>query len=317
MALDIMRRKNLTNGFFLTVFYSVAQGYHALGRMEEAERTCLDALEVFPTHLDMCHLLASIYFRRKAMEPCKTISERYLQIYDTFEKNPSLLGSTYYHSYAKRHEIYFGLALVHFLGKDLESADAFFMKSFEDTGKKPDKAESICRFYFGEQVNDKALQWLILAYQTGIANNHIPAILEENKELFLRIGKIFLREGDRKTAADCLHKAADEGLTADERLEKKLLQISLYWHMEATDELIQSLESLLEILDMQTQYTLQSVEDLGQILYDIAETLCLRQQWTSAESALQIAYQIAPALFDHHKFERLLTASTSIVNNPS
>ncbi|HAJ27396.1 MAG TPA: hypothetical protein DCG53_09175 [Syntrophus sp. (in: bacteria)] len=309
MALEIMRRKQLKTGFFMTVFYSVAQGYHSLDRIDDAERICLEALDSFPMHMDMCHLLAAIYFRKKATDLCRVMSERYLRIYNAFEKDPLVFGSFYCHSFSKRNEIYFGLALIHFLEKDFESAESLFMKSFEDAGKSPQKAENICRFYFSQQMVDKALPWVKIAYQAGLSVDSVPSLLEEHKELYMDIGKSFLKEGDLKTAADCLQKAADEGLTAEEQIEKRLLQVSLYWRMEATDELIRSLESLNVIVGLNSRRTIETLDDLGQIIYDVAELFCLHRQWSFAEIALQIALQIAPTLFDPAKFDRLLQGS--------
>lgn len=316
-ALAIMRRNGLKNDFFLTVFYSVAQGYNALDRFADVERVCLEALDLFPMHMDVCHLLAAIYFRKKEADLYQAIAERYLELYDVFEKNPSVLGSSYCHSFAKRNEIYFGLACIHFMKKDFARADELFRKSFADSGKNMKEAENVCRFYFGQQMDDKALSWLKIAYQAGLGADKTPAILEEHRELYMKMGKYFLQRDELQAAADCLEKAADDRLTVEEQLEKRLLQVGLCWRMEATDELLRSLESLMGMLDIQTRRTLQSVHDLGQIVYDIAEAFCLRRQWPLAEAALQVALQIAPALFDHRKFERMLSGEATAGHRPA
>jgi tetratricopeptide (TPR) repeat protein len=109
MALEIMRCKGLKNEFFMTTFYTVAQGYYVQGKLEDAERVCLKALDYFPTHIDACHILASIYFRKRDAGRCKAVSQRYLSIHEEFEKNPSLIGTSYFHSFSKRHEVFFGM----------------------------------------------------------------------------------------------------------------------------------------------------------------------------------------------------------------
>jgi hypothetical protein len=68
---------------------------------------------------------------------------------------------------------------------------------------------------------------------------------------------------------------------------------------------------------MNTSGCLDSVEDLGQIVYDIAEDFCGRKQWHFAEPALQLAIQIAPALFDHVKFKGLLPEAEQHPHQPS
>ncbi|MGO9137395.1 MAG: tetratricopeptide repeat protein, partial [Syntrophales bacterium] len=306
MALEIMRRKRLRDEFFTTVFYTVAQGYNTLGKLEDVERVCLEALDSFPMHLDMCHILASIYFKRQSFDLCKATSQRYLSIYEEFERNPALIGDSCFYSFAKRHEIFFGLGLIHFLEKDFQTADDFFLKAFENSGRQMEKAENICHLYFGHRMIEKGMKWLKISYETGICTGNIPAFLRDSKKLCLKIGKDFLQHGDLKAAADCLHKAGDEGLTADEQLEKRLLQTQICWQVEATDDLIKSLESLMRTLGINTNRCLYSIEDTGRIAYDIAEEFCRRKQWHLAEPALQLAIRIDPTIFDHGKFDRLL-----------
>ena len=306
MVLELMRRKGLRGDFIITTFYTVAQAYNALGNIDASERICLEALDFFPKHLDACHVLASIYFKKRSPDLCRAMSLRYLQIYDDFEHNPSLIGNFFCHSAAKRHEIYFGLAFIHFLENDFETADAFFQKSFTDSGRRMEKAETVYRFYCEQRMDQKAVQWLATAYEAGIRDGNVPAVLQDCKNLYLNIGKFFLQQGDMKSAADCLQKADDMALAANEQIEKRLLQIDLCWKVQATDELIRSLESLMRMLEMDTRRTIQSFDDLGQIVYDVAESFCLNRYWSFAEIALQIALQIAPALFEPLKFDRLL-----------
>jgi glycosyltransferase involved in cell wall biosynthesis len=167
-ALAIMRGSKLKNGFFMTVFYTVAQGYYALGNHVDAERVCREALNFYPMHPDICHLLADICFRKKSADQYLSAAYRFLDIWNEFKKNPSLIGSSYFHSFSKRHEIFFGLACVHFIKKDYATADQYFLKSFEDSGRLAEKAESICRFYIGKQMTDKAMQWLAIAREAGL-----------------------------------------------------------------------------------------------------------------------------------------------------
>ena len=134
-ALAIMRRKGLKNSFFLTAFNAVVQGYHAMGKVEEAEKVCLEALDRFPMHLDMCHILADLYFRNKDAGRYREMAQRYLNIHEAMEKDPSLIGGFYSHSFVRRNEIYFGLACIHFMERDFKQADLLFVRSLEEGGK--------------------------------------------------------------------------------------------------------------------------------------------------------------------------------------
>lgn len=168
-ALALMHRDGLKNAFFLTVFYTVAQGYKALGKVEEAERVCLEALDYFPLHLDICHVLASLYFQKHQGQKCREASERYLAIHDTLGKNPALMGGTYCQSFEKRNEIYFGLALISFIEGDFDSAEDFFLKSFREE-RRPKRALTICRFYLEQNHDERALSWLKRAVEASDGN---------------------------------------------------------------------------------------------------------------------------------------------------
>ncbi|MCX5855201.1 MAG: glycosyltransferase [Deltaproteobacteria bacterium] len=306
MCLEVMQQKKLRNDFIVTTFLTVAQAYYALGKLDDAECICIEALDYFPMHLDACHILASIYWDRKSFDRCRTISERYLQIHEAFVKNPSLIGGYYCNSFAKRHEIFNCLAGIHFVEKDMEKAEEFFMKAFEDSGKRMEWAEIICRFYLKHQLNEKFLQWLAIAYEAGIRENIVPDILQLRNNLYLKIGLIFLQGNNHNVAHDCLQKLQDENLSTDEKIAKDFHQARLDWMKHEIEDMIGHLENLISLLHMNADRCLNSIEDLGQIVYDIAEEFCCREQWHLAEPALQLAIQIAPAMFDRGKFNRLL-----------
>jgi glycosyltransferase involved in cell wall biosynthesis len=305
-ALAVMHRKQLRNSYFLTVFHTVSHGYYALGRTSDAERTCLEALDFFPMHPDMCHLLADIYFRGRSFDQYKAIAARYLSIYEAIEKDPAIVGGFFCHSLTKRYEIYFGLACVHFLEKNFDAADGFFQKSFDDGGRRMGQAENVCRFYFEQHMNERAVQWLKLAYQAGLREGGVPAVLNESNALYLKITGCLIHEGDMLSASECLQKVRGESLSADEVLEKQVLQMVLSFQAGATDNLLVHLESLMATLALDTQRTLQSLDELGRLLYEVAEALCGRQQWALAEAVLGLAVQIAPAHFDHARFQHFL-----------
>jgi glycosyltransferase involved in cell wall biosynthesis len=162
-ALQIRRQNRMANGYFLTTYHTVAQGYYALGRIADAERIGLEALDTFPLHLDICHLLAQLYFKTRSLEPCRQLSLRYLHIHAALTKDPTLLGSFYCHSLSKRNEILFGLGCIHFLERDMETADRYFRESLPEADRPRKRAGHICRLYLDKQVYEKAMQWLILA----------------------------------------------------------------------------------------------------------------------------------------------------------
>jgi glycosyltransferase involved in cell wall biosynthesis len=115
VALSLLRQKGVRNAYFVNVYYTVAHGYFALGDLDKAEEICNEALEFFEHDLNSYHFLAAIYFKKKDLKRCMEMSRRYLAVREMFEEDPGKMQGIYFNSYAKRHEIYFGMACAHFL----------------------------------------------------------------------------------------------------------------------------------------------------------------------------------------------------------
>jgi len=310
MALDIMRAKNLNNGYFLTVYRIVAQGFVALGQSEAAERVCLEAIALFSKHLDMYHILASIYFKRRFIDKCRAISMRYLEIYEEIKNNPSIIGSFYCYSLTKRFEIFFGLACLSFLEHDYPAADQFFFNAFNEAVRPVDMAGRISQFYSERKMTDKAIRWLKTTYETGLQDNCTPPLLKNNKGLYLKLAAIYHQDKQLKNAQDCLFKAEDDFLTEGELPAKRLLQMDIFLQSGRMEDMLIRLESLMDILSMDTDRTIESMDDIGRLLYEIVETFCRRCQWSYAETTLRLAVQIAPSMFDPQIIEKILPSAS-------
>jgi len=167
VALTLMRQKGLKNSYFVTVFYTMAQGYFVLGDLDRAEKICHEALDFFEFDLNSYHFLAAIYFKKRDLERCMEMSRRYLAVHQMFEEHPDKMQGIYFNSYAKRHEIYFGMACVHFLQKELDHAEGYFEKAFRDQAQPPEMAKNISLFYLEQDMQKHALKWLDRAYNTG------------------------------------------------------------------------------------------------------------------------------------------------------
>lgn len=181
MAFDIMRRKKLRNEFFSTAFYLIVQAYYTLDDLYTAERICLEAHESFSMYLDVCHILSAIYFKRKSIKQCRIMSLRYLRIYEQLNDDPSLIGSgsCYCYTKNKRSEIFMGLACIYYLEKDYETADIYFRKAFDDSGRHMEKTENVYHFYIEQHMDEKAIQWLMAAYEEGCPNGKNPGHVKE------------------------------------------------------------------------------------------------------------------------------------------
>jgi glycosyltransferase involved in cell wall biosynthesis len=185
LALELMRKKGITNTFFVTSYYTVSQGYFVSGDLDRAEKVCHEALDFFQLDLNSYHFLAAIYFKRRDLNRCKEMSHKYLEVQEMFEKQPEKMQGIYFNSYAKRHEIYYGLACVHFLEKHYEKAEEYFQKAFDDEGRPLTMARNISLFYLEQKMDTPALKWLDIAYNVGYRD---PELLEKFKDYYVREG---------------------------------------------------------------------------------------------------------------------------------
>ncbi|MBW1715452.1 MAG: glycosyltransferase [Deltaproteobacteria bacterium] len=185
VALALMRRKDLRNSYFSSVYYTVAQGYFVLGDLDKAEEICHEALDFFEFDLNSYHFLAAIYFKKKDLNRCMEMSRKYLEVHQMFEEHPEKMQEIYFNSYVKRHEIYFGMACVHFLEKEFDKAEGYFEKAFRDQGKPLDMAKNITLFYLEQNMEKNALKWLNIAYNIGY----------RDAELLLKFKDYYVQEG--------------------------------------------------------------------------------------------------------------------------
>ena len=313
-ALEIMRRRNQHKPFDINTFYLVAGAYFNLEDMELARRIGLEAQAVFGDHLDICFILSAIYFKQNSFEKCKQMALRYLDIYNQLEDDPSIIGgSTCYNFGArKRSTILTYLAYTSFIEKEYQTAESYFHEAFESAGKRMQTAESIYRLYRKQRMGQQALQWLVIAHETGGTQNDTPEIIKAHPSLYLKIAEHYLQQDNPEAALQCLGLAQDMQLTMDQQMEKKLLQINALWVQNAIEDLVKTMESLMMLLDMDTNRSLDSFDDLGGLFYEAAEVLSEQQKWRLAEPTLNLAYQMASHCFQAERFQPLLTESISL-----
>ncbi len=310
-ALNIRRRKNQRNAFYINTFYLVAAAYFKLNDFETALRIGLEAKAVFCDHLDTCHILASIYFKQNSFEKCKKMTLRYLDIYNQLEENPSRMGrgTCYCFSPSKRSQILSGLAYLHFLENEYQAAESYFHQAFVDAGKQMQTAENIYRFYLTQRMGEQALRWLVLAHETGCAQHETPQVINELPSLYLKIAEYYLQSDDPEATHQCLEFSRGIPFTLEQQMEKKLLQIRVFWIQGAIEDLVGKLESLLTLLGIRGDRRLNSLDDLAGIFYDMSELFTEQQQWHLAEPTLKLAIQIAPACFEPARFQSLLASA--------
>jgi len=253
-----------------------------LGDLDNAEITFLEALDYFDLNLDACYMLANIYFRKRNAAKCKDMSFRYLEKLNTLKKNPETMRGVYFSSFADAPQIYYGLGCVAYIENDHEKMDQYFLQSFEMDACKAEKAVLVARFFLEVDLDERCVRWLTAAYRAGSRDKDI---------------------------IEYLQKISTESLGEFDRFETALLKIKLFWRLKQIEKLVNCLEKLMISLGMETNLVVNSMVDLGALVYDVAEVFCLRQQWHLAEPALNLAFQIAPSLFEPEKFQQLLAGA--------
>lgn len=177
-ALRMRREKGLAESYFTNAFYAVGQGYLALGDLENAERTFLEALDFYELNLDACFMLANIYFRKKDTERCKEMSLRYLETLKRLQDAPELMRGVYFCNYANGPQIHYGLGCVAYIEKDLEAMDRHFRQSFATDGAKAKRALAVAQFFLETDLDERCVQWLAEGYRAGSRDK---AIVEQLK----------------------------------------------------------------------------------------------------------------------------------------
>jgi glycosyltransferase involved in cell wall biosynthesis len=393
LALRTRREKGLTDSYFINAFYAVGQGYLALGDLENAERTFLEALDYFDLNLDACYMLANIYFRRRDAEKCKEMSYRYQGILDKLQRNPELMRGVYFCNFTNAPQIYFGLGCVAYTEKNHKAMDRYFQQSFEMEGCKAEKALMIAHFFIDADLDERCMKWLAVAYKVGSRDKDIITHLKnryeermereealriitdllnlfpewaalwsaagdlqirlanpreaarnygtslkldpQNRETYLKLilthetfgdlgqatllcrelcrrfptelsallkmGKL-LQDTEPEEAIEYLQMIPEESLGEFDRYEKAQLEIKLFWRLEMIQPLFVSLEKLMISLGMETDIAIDTVTDLGHILYDVSEAFCRRKEWDLAGSILKIAHQISPDGYQADRF---------------
>lgn len=397
LALRIRREKGLTLSFFTNVYYTVGQGYLALGDLENAERIFLEALAYFDLNLDACYMLANIYFKKRNAAKCKEMSYRYLEILDKLQNSPELMRELYFCNFSNAPQVYFGLGCVAYVENDHEGMDRHFQQSFVMGGCQAEKALAIAQFFLEADLNERCVKWLAVAYGAGsrdkemiehlknryderegqeAASRRIADLLKlfpewaalwsaagdlqvrlanpqeaaRNYEMGLKLdpeyGEVYwklvitrealgdrgqatalcrelcqrfpseqkallkmtklLQDTEPEEALGYLQKIAMESLGESDRHEKALLEIRLFWRLEKIEPLTLSLENLMTSLGMETDLVVNTVAELGQIVYDVAETFCRRKEWPLAEAALEMAHRIWPEGYQAERFAAIL-----------
>lgn len=300
-ALELGKRQNLWPSYLATAFYLVAQGYYSLGKFTDAERTCLEALSIFPDHIDSYYLLAAIYFNQGEEEKCREASLKYLELHEKFTHNPALIGTFYFHSFEKKHEIHLGLGLTEMKAARQDEGIKHIQESYRTAPDKVRWAEKIGLSLFNAQLHHEATNWFYLAWEGDLP----PSFLDCHPHLYAYMARYAISQENFPRAQKAISMVPEHM-----RAEKLLLEAKLAWRKGNIEDLISPLSSLIKEEGISTLSLLNDLDDLGQVLYDIAEALGEKEKWSPAKDALTMAVEVSPHLFDYKRFSLLLNKSS-------
>lgn len=398
IALDLRRKRDLRDSYFVTAFYIVAQGYLALENLDMAEKTALEALQFFDLNLDACYVLAAVAFKRGDLASCRNYCRRYLELRRLLEESPEKMKAICFTSYGLIYDIHLSLAQIAFAEKDYAKARELFLKGFEEENRPVHKAIRISDFYIDEGHEEDALEWACTAYGLGhkdtalfgkmrrfwrereglqraahafkkVALEHpdLPtpwrilgdleaalsniaqavACYEKSLSLdpgqkdvyaklglcrerrgdleaalsayetmhgldpydvtaLLRAGGVLLLMGNLREAAQRLDAAPETALGKMERIEKGLLCATLNWAQGDIELFIRDLDIVMSGLGMPTERTVDTLDELGEILFAVSRRLCSTNEWRMAQISLRLGAMIAPGTIDPSSLRGLM-----------
>lgn len=310
MVLEARRKRQLTNSFFITTYYTVGQGYLALGNLEQARCTFREALEFFPYHLDACYNLIVISLQQGNWSEGQTFAERYLQIRDAIERDPSLMGS-YCHHLNEKDTILYWLGTILFHRNDGDQAAEMFQQAYDISPHRAESAEAVALFYLNHHRDDLALPWLTRALEEGRRCHRRPKIFESHRRLYYLLGQHYADHGLLDAARECFDETDDDALSSSERGIKYVSLAQISWKKQEIDAFVKDLSRLIELSHAQTIDFIDRIEDIGTILYDVTEAFHHRGEWQPAIWTLRLALDVAPTGFDRARFADLLSQAAN------
>ncbi len=91
-AIELASRKNDTHPLYIWARHNAAMAFFRMGNLDKAREYSLDALNIYPDHLDSHYMLAMIAAERSEWKDVLSYGKRFLELRDIFEKNPEKAG---------------------------------------------------------------------------------------------------------------------------------------------------------------------------------------------------------------------------------
>ncbi|MCX7982233.1 MAG: glycosyltransferase [Syntrophales bacterium] len=300
-AIKLCKKQGISDGYLATAFYIVAQGHYTLGNLQEAKRTCIDALTIFPEHLDSYYILAAVFFKEGDGKNCRASSLKYLELHEKIANDPASIGNLYLHCLEKKHEICLGLGITEMKANRKKSGEKYIQESYKSAPHKAAWAEKIALSLTHAGYLSEAIKWFYIAWEGSLP----PLSLRAHPYLYAAIARHALSKENLIKA-----QAAIFFIPEDARTEKLILLSHLAWRKGEIGDMIEPLSHLIKEECIDTLSLLNDLDDLGRVLYDIAEDLGKKAHWLPARDALALAVEVSPHLFDYQRFSPLFDKST-------
>jgi tetratricopeptide (TPR) repeat protein len=155
-AIHLYKKGSLKNSEFLKSFFVAAMAHINLGRFDKAETFALEAIEMYPKHLDSHFALSWIYLEQKKLAPFWKHVRSYFEIAGELRENPEQFGAIIHSSANSLWFAHFFKAYALLLeGKEAESGDELGMA----LSLCPDRSEFhrlLGRYYRVKGDNERA-----------------------------------------------------------------------------------------------------------------------------------------------------------------
>ncbi len=88
-AIRLFELKNSNSQFSLLSYYTACVAFYQTNDLDNAEKYALKATKLFPDYLDAHCILTSIYFLRKEYDKCTEETNKYLELLESLNSDPS------------------------------------------------------------------------------------------------------------------------------------------------------------------------------------------------------------------------------------
>ncbi len=314
-AIRLFELQNSDSQLRLLSHYSVSVAFYRKGDLADAEKYAIKLLSLYPDYLDAHCILSSIYFLRKEYDKCTESTNKYLELLENLNSDPSKALAIPCNTLQNGWLAHTRMAINSFeqnnedagmqsLKSAINSADCAW-KPYLSIGKHFAEHNSfkmaerfLCDGLKHDPGNKEMQYYLASTYERSenipeaiAVYSSILDIEPENAEILLRLGSLYLQKHDNTRAKEFFQALLKSG---KHLLEAHLGFSKIYISMNDPESCIGSCDELLKLLNLPRNITINSISELSKLYIDVGTTLLNQQNEPLAGFSFEIAVLLDP-----------------------